>query len=116
MVNATACHAVDCEFNPRPSRHFRACSSEVDQSSTMMVNDTAKEVGRLMPLVRIQPCSNILWEYSSTVELLTLNQQVQGSNPCVPTNLLGSSSVAVSGGLLNRRSLVRSQPTQPIFS
>ena len=53
----------------------------------MMVNDTAKEVGRLMPLVRIQPCSNILWEYSSTVELLTLNQQVQGSNPCVPTNL-----------------------------
>ena len=22
MVNATACHAVDCEFDPRPSRHF----------------------------------------------------------------------------------------------
>ena len=33
-------------------------------------------------------------EYSSTVELLTLNQQVQGSNPCVPTNLLPGSSVA----------------------
>ena len=33
-------------------------------------------------------------EYSSTVELLTLNQQVQGSNPCVPTILLPGSSVA----------------------
>lgn len=29
----------------------------------------------------------ILREYSSTVELLTLNQQVQGSNPCAPTIL-----------------------------
>lgn len=56
MVNATACHAVDWEFDPPPSRHFR--------------------------------------EYSSMVELLTLNQQVQGSNPCVPTILLSRSSVA----------------------
>lgn len=76
MASTTACLVVYRSSNLRAGAIFHA---PVEYGLVRLTFNQTKRV-RVSPGVPFR-------EYSSTVELLTLNQQVQGSNPCVPTIL-----------------------------